>query len=280
MSFIVCENLIKIYRVADLEVVALQGVDLSIEQGEMLAIVGPSGSGKSTLMNILGGLDSPSAGRVTVGRYNLGQMSSKEQALYRRREVGFVWQQSARNLLPYLTALQNVEMPMVLNGWRKAARRARAHDLLAQVGLEHRLHHRPRHMSLGEQQRTAIAVAMANEPLLLLADEPTGQVDSEAANTIFDTLHAVNQQSGVNVIIVTHDYRIARRVPRAITIHDGYMTTELRRTRTNGSEDAGEYIILDHGGRLQIPQGLIDELALKDRVQLDRRGDYIVIRRA
>jgi putative ABC transport system ATP-binding protein len=280
MSFVVCENLIKIYQVADLEVVALQGVDLSIEQGEMVAIVGPSGSGKSTLMNILGGLDSPSAGRVTVGRYNLGQMSSKEQALYRRQEIGFVWQQSARNLLPYLTALQNVEMPMVLNGWRKAARRARARELLAQVGLQHRLHHRPRHMSLGEQQRTAIAVAMANEPLVLLADEPTGQVDSEAANAIFDTLHAVNQQNGVNVIIVTHDYRIAQRVPRAITIHDGHMTTELRRTRTDGSQDEIEYIILDHGGRLQIPQAFIDGLALKDRVRLHMSGDQIVIRRA
>lgn len=280
MSFIVCENLIKIYRVADLEVVALQGVDLSIEQGEIVAIVGPSGSGKSTLLNIVGGLDSPSAGRVTVGPYNLSRMSRKERALYRRQEVGFVWQQSARNLLPYLTALQNVEMPMVLSGWRKAARQERARELLTQVGLKGRLHHHPRHMSLGEQQRTAIAVALANEPSVLLADEPTGQVDSEGAGAVLDTLQTINQQSGLSVIIVTHDYHVAHRVPRAITIHDGYMTTEFRRTHAHGVQDENEYVILDGRGRLQIPQAVIDELALRDRVQLHRSGDHIRIDRA
>jgi len=164
--FIICENLVKIYKVADLEVVALQGVDLTVQRGEMLALVGPSGSGKSTLMNILGGLDTPTAGRVSVGDYNLLEMTRRERVLYRRREVGFVWQQTGRNLLPYLSAQENVELPMALNGMPAQQRRQRAQMLLEQVGLSGRLRHRPDRLSGGEQQRVAIAVAMANQPAL------------------------------------------------------------------------------------------------------------------
>src|SRR5579871_5145597 len=168
--FIECENLVKIYKVADLEVVALQGLDLKIEAGEMMALVGPSGSGKSTLMNILGGLDTPTAGHIHVGDFNLLEMNRREQVAYRRREVGFVWQQTARNLLNYLTAVENVELPMAMNGTGGRDRRKRARELLERVGLGHRLDHRPDRLSGGEQQRVAIAVAVANRPKLLLAD--------------------------------------------------------------------------------------------------------------
>src|SRR5215813_6721408 len=263
--FIACENLVKIYKVADLEVVALQGVDLEIQAGEMMALVGPSGSGKSTLMNILGGLDTPSAGHVQVGNYNLLELKRRNQVLYRRRAVGFVWQQTARNLLPYLTAQENVELPMALDGMKGRERRERAQDLLRQVGLEQRFEHRPAHLSGGEQQRVAIAVAMANLPPLLLADEPTGEVDTEAANAIFDVFRAMNRSYGVTIIIVTHDHRVSNRVDRVIGMRDGRVSTEVLRKRDEAgmtlSED--EFAVLDRSGRLQLPQPYIDQLEME-----------------
>lgn len=275
--FIACENLVKIYKVADLEVVALQGVDLHVEPGEMMALVGPSGSGKSTLMNILGGLDTPSAGQVRVGDHNLLDLKRREQVLYRRRVVGFVWQQTARNLLPYLTARENVEMPMALNGVKGRERRERSKLLLEQVGLGHRLDHKPDRMSGGEQQRVAIAVAMANRPPLMLADEPTGEVDSEAATSIFDTLRSLNHEYGVTIIVVTHDHNVASRVDRVIGMRDGHASTEVVRTRDSAgvalSEE--EFVILDRVGRLQLPQAYIDTLSMKNRVRLTLNPDHV-----
>ncbi|MBE2267073.1 MAG: ABC transporter ATP-binding protein [Anaerolinea sp.] len=277
--FIECDNLVKIYKVADLEVVALQGVDLLVEAGEMMALVGPSGSGKSTLMNILGGLDTPSAGRVRVGDHNLLDMSRRDQVLYRRRQVGFVWQQTARNLLPYLTAQENVELPMALNGVKARERAQRARALLDQVGLNHRYDHRPDRMSGGEQQRAAIAVAMANRPGLLLADEPTGEVDSASAAAIFDSLRTLNREYGVTIIVVTHDYNVASRVDRVIGMRDGRASTEILRKRDAAgvtlSED--EFAILDKAGRVQLPQAYIDSLDMKDRVRLHLNRDHVAV---
>lgn len=276
-TFIQCENVVKIYKVADLEVVALQGVDLEIQAGEMMALVGPSGSGKSTLMNILGGLDTPSAGQVQVGSYNLLELKRRDQVLYRRKAVGFVWQQTARNLLPYLTAQENVELPMALDGIKTRERRERAQNLLSQIGLEHRFDHRPAHLSGGEQQRVAIAVAMANLPPLLLADEPTGEVDTEAANTIFDVFRAMNRSYGVTIIIVTHDHRVSSRVDRVIGMRDGRVSTEVLRKRdeagTTLSED--EFAVLDRSGRLQLPQPYIDQLEMQNRVRLHLETDHV-----
>jgi ABC-type lipoprotein export system ATPase subunit len=275
--FIVCENLVKIYKVADLEVVALQGIDLTIAAGEMMALVGPSGSGKSTLMNILGGLDTPTAGRVTVGDYNLLEMKRADQVIYRRREVGFVWQQTARNLLPYLTAQENVELPMALNGvgGRERAKRARA--LLEQVGLGHRLTHKPDRLSGGEQQRVAIAVSMANRPRLLLADEPTGEVDSEAAEQIFQTLRAFQEQDGVTIIIVTHDSTVSKRVDRVVGMRDGRTSIEIlrRRDAEGRPADAEEYAIVDRAGRLQLPSQYVDKLGIQERARLRLQEDHI-----
>ena len=279
MAFIECNNLVKIYKIADLEVVALQGVDLRIKQGEMMAIIGPSGSGKSTLMNIMGGLDKPSAGRIVVDNHNLAQMSQREKVLYRRQKVGFVWQQTGKNLIPYLSALHNVELPMALNGLSASERRQRAIDLLTKVGLEDRMHHRPERLSGGQQQRVAIAVAMANYPTLLLADEPTGQVDSESADAIFNAMKELRDEYGVTIIVVTHDVRVAERVERVVGMRDGRMTTEVLRAHDDTGEKVHEkeYAILDRSGRVQLPQDHLDALALDERVELKLENDHIAI---
>ncbi len=277
MVYITCENLVKIYKVADLEVVALQGLDLTVEAGEMMALVGPSGSGKSTLLNILGGLDVPSAGRVRVGEYNLLDMSPRQQVVYRRTEVGFVWQQTARNLLGYLTALENVELPMALNGVGHKERRKRAMELLDAVGLAARANHRPEHLSGGEQQRVAIAVAMANRPHLLLADEPTGEVDSEAAADIFESMRLLNREYGVTIVIVTHDMNVSARVDRVVGMRDGRTSTEVIRRRDERGETIHEeeYVLLDKSGRLQLPHPYIEALDMRDRVKVRLETDHI-----
>jgi ABC-type lipoprotein export system ATPase subunit len=276
-AFIECENLVKIYKVADLEVVALQGLDLEIQSGEMMALVGPSGSGKSTLMNILGGLDTPTAGRVHVGDYNLLEMKRRAQVIYRRKEVGFVWQQTARNLLNYLTAQENVELPMALNGVGAGERRKRAKELLERVGLGHRLDHRPDRLSGGEQQRVAIAVGVANRPRLLLADEPTGEVDSEAGEQIFQTMRELNRDFAVTIIIVTHDLGVSKRVDRVVGMRDGRTSIEIVRRRDESGQTLSEdeFVILDRAGRLQLPQTFIDALSMEERARVRLMGDHI-----
>ncbi|MBA3944860.1 MAG: ABC transporter ATP-binding protein [Herpetosiphonaceae bacterium] len=276
---VVADGLVKIYKVADLEVFALQGLELEIPAGEMLALVGASGSGKSTLLNVLGGLDTPTAGTLRVGNVNLLDLREHELVNYKRKMVGFVWQQKARNLLPYLSALENVELPMTLAGVRGRARRGRALDLLDAVGLADRVKHRPELLSGGEQQRAAIAVALANEPRLLLADEPTGEVDSAAADTIFGVLRDLNQRMGVTVIVVTHDVQVAKRVDRVVAIRDGRTSTEIRRRRDVAGHviREEEFALLDRVGRLQLPQHFMEALELKDRVRLDLESDHVSV---
>jgi ABC-type lipoprotein export system ATPase subunit len=279
---IVCDNLVKIYKVADLEVVALQGLDLLVEQGELIAIVGASGSGKSTLMNILGGLDVPSAGKALVGGYDLLNMNARERTRYRRQVIGFVWQQTARNLLPYLTALENVELPMILDGMPRALRRARALELLGLVGLAERVEHRPDRLSGGEQQRVAIAVALANAPQVILADEPTGELDTRTSSEIFGVLRDVSSNFGVTVVVVTHDPLVSEQVQRTVAIRDGRTSSEtLRRTATSaeGLHEviAEEFAVLDRAGRLQLPSDYVDALELERRVRLALERDHIGI---
>ena len=274
---ILCDNLVKIYKVADLEVVALQGLDLVVESGELIAIVGASGSGKSTLQNIVGGVDVPTAGRVEVGGIELTTLSERERTLYRRRVVGFVWQQTSRNLLPYLTALENVELPMTLDGTPARRRRTRAQELLAAVGLEHRAGHRPEALSGGEQQRVAVAVALANDPPVLLADEPTGELDSDSAADLFATLRALNAEVGVTVVVLTHDPLVSEQVARTIAIRDGRTATETLRRVEDGAVVAEEVAVLDRSGRLQLPREYVDALALERRVRLALERDHISI---
>ncbi len=277
---IACDNLVKIYKVADLEVVALQGLDLLVEKGEMIAIVGASGSGKSTLMSILGGLDVPSAGRAVVAGHDLTGMNGRERTLYRRRVIGFVWQQTSRNLLPYLTALENVELPMMLDGRKRGDRRRRAQELLDLVGLADRAGRRPDALSGGEQQRVAICVALANEPGVLLADEPTGELDTATSTEIFALLRRLNSEIGATIVIVTHDALVSEQVQRTVAIRDGRTSTEtLRRSAgADGGEHeviAEEFAVLDRAGRLQLPRAHVEALHLERRVRLRLEPDHI-----
>lgn len=278
-SVIACDNLVKIYKVADLEVVALQGLDLLVEPGEFIAIVGASGSGKSTLLNILGGLDLPSAGKVTVAGHDLLTMSSEERTSYRRQVIGFIWQQTARNLLPYLSAIENVELPMILEGGSRPQRRKRARGLLELVGLGDRTTHLPEQLSGGEQQKVAIAVALANNPAVLFADEPTGELDTAASNQIFDVLRQVNEREGVTIVVVTHDPLVTGRVNRTVAIRDGRTSSErLVRTAIDEAGDhttvAEEFVVLDRVGRLQLPEQYVKALHLEHRVRLTLDDDH------
>lgn len=275
---IICDNLVRIYKSAELEAVALQGLDLVVDQGEMIAVVGASGSGKSTLLNILGGVDVPSAGEARVADFDLVRLSAKDRTRYRRRVIGFVWQQTTRNLLPYLTAVGNVELPLSLDGWPRRRRRQRAVELLERVGLGHRLGHRPAELSGGEQQRVAIAVAVANQPQVLLADEPTGELDRATAGEVIELLGTLNRDLGLTMVIVTHDPLIADQVTRTVAIRDGRTASEVLRRRSGGGLGpvvAEEFAVLDRVGRLQLPRDYLEALELEQRVRLTLDVDHI-----
>ena len=295
--FILCDGLVKIYKIAGLEQVALRELNLSIEKGEVMSIVGASGSGKTTLMNILGGLDRPSAGRVRVDGQDLLRMSDSQLNRYRREKVGFVWQQSTRNLIPYLNAVDNVMLPMTVAGMARHKRK-RAENLLSLVGLDRRRRHQLSELSGGEQQRVAIAVALANHPPLLLADEPTGEVDSVTAQMIYDTFRQLTREMGITTVIVSHDPGIARQVDRVVAIRDGMLASEtVRQMRTNGDQPLGvdgqpmtpteheaghdtyeELVVLDKAGRVHIPSEFLEQLKIRGRARLEITEEGILIR--
>jgi ABC-type lipoprotein export system ATPase subunit len=271
-----CRSLVRIYRTGNLEVQALQGLELRIERGEFVAIVGASGSGKSTLLGILSGLDAPSAGSVRVDGRELATLSAKERLDYRRRTVGFLWQSPPRNLIPHLTAAENVALPQRFTGTRRAARRARALELLDSMGALSCKDRVPGQLSGGEQQRVAIAVALANNPALLLADEPTGELDTDTAQQVFAALREANSAHGVTTVVVTHDEAVAGQVRRTVAIRDGRTSTETVRPGADleGDEEV-EYVVVDRSGRLQLPHELVDQYEIRDRVRLTREPGHV-----
>lgn len=282
---IICENLVKIYTQTGVDVVALQGLDLRVADGEIIGIVGESGSGKSTLLNVLGGIDRPSAGRIEINGQDLLKMTEKELDHYRCTQVGFIWQQTSRNLIPYLTTLENIELPMRLSTLSPEQRRARAAELLDTVGLGERANHLPDQLSGGEQQRAAIAVALANQPAILLADEPTGELDTATATTIYQVLQKINQLFGTTILIVSHDTGISHQVGRVILIRDGRTSTETVRVKETHETKAQEYrlqtfeelLMLDNAGRVQIPRNVLESLGIGGRVRLEvKEGDILL----
>jgi len=284
---IICENLVKIYKTADVEVVALQGLNLQVEQGEMMAIIGNSGSGKSTLLNMLGGLDRPSAGKLYIDGKDMLKLTDKELTRYKRETVGFIWQNKARNLIPYLTARENVEIPMLLHDRKQ--KRMRAIELLEAVGLGHRVNSRLEQLSGGEQQRVAIAIALANRPKLLLADEPTGALDTRTSAQIMELLRKLNAEFGLTIVIVTHDLSLAKQVKRVVSIRDGRTSSELilrqdgEAAADNGPDDTFdthiEYAVMDRSGRIQVPEHYLEAVGAKDadKVLLRLEDDRIVL---
>lgn len=278
---IVCEGLVKIYSVGDREVLALQGLELHVDAGELLAIVGASGSGKSTLLNILAALDTPSAGQARVGGHDLTRMTAADRIRYRRDVIGFVWQQTTRNLLPYLSAADNIELPMRLAGLRRSVRKERLAELAELVGLTAALPRRPAALSGGEQQRTAVAVALANRPQVLLADEPTGELDTEASEQLFAAFRRANEHLGVTFVVLTHDPLVSDQVERTVQIRDGRTAHETLRQRAHTTDSheviAQDFAVLDSVGRLQLPRDYVDALGLRRRVRVELEPDHIGI---
>ncbi len=293
-----CDNLVKIYKTKDIEVLALQGLDINIEPGELMAIVGNSGSGKSTFLNMIGGLDRPTAGKLLVDGKNLFRLSEKELVEYKQKTVGFVWQNNARNLLPYLTAIENVQVPMMFADAKEQEKKAQ--ELLELVGLAHRKDNKLSQLSGGEQQRVAIAIALANSPKILLADEPTGSVDAKTSNYIMDVFRKINQEMGVTVVIVTHDMALTKKVNRIVSIRDGKTSSERIMKKSYAEELANvklfseqsedvaakfqlqvvheEYAVLDRAGRVQIPKELLDLIHVKDhKVKMEYHDGKIII---
>lgn len=290
-----CDGLVKIYETDDKKVMALEGLDLSVETGEMLAVIGKSGSGKSTLLNMIGGLETPTAGILTIDGKDISTYSEDEMVRYRRDKVGFVWQKSAKNLFPYLTVLQNVEAPMLFEkkvnssnkkfGKNKSNKNSKSEDktinknyaleLLKAVGMEEHKDKLPSQLSGGEQQRTAIAVALANKPDILLADEPTGAVDTKTADQIYELFHELNRKLGITIIIVTHDMALADRVDRTVLISDGKVSTEKLKERP-----AMEYTVLDKAHRIKLTDEMLAAAGIdSNKVRIDVQDGKLVISR-
>ena len=286
-DIIVCENLVKIYKTPDIEVLALQGLELTVKEGELMAIIGNSGSGKSTFLNMIGGLDRPSAGRLIVDGKDLFKLNEKELVEYKKKTVGFVWQNNGRNLLPFLTAVENVETPMIFDEVDGKGRRERALELLELVGMSHKKDSKLSQLSGGEQQRIAIAIALANGPRILLADEPTGSVDAKTASYILDVFRKLNQELGLTIIIVTHDRLLAKKVNRVVSIRDGKTSSEFIVKQSYADrldqvtmfhETQEEFAVLDKAGRVQIPADLLEKLGVEgNKIRMEYEDGKIVI---
>jgi putative ABC transport system ATP-binding protein len=271
-AYINCKNVVKAYSVSDHEIVALRGIDFTMQRGEMVAIVGPSGAGKSSLLNLLGGLDTPTAGQLSIGDLNLLDLKGHGLAEYRLRQVGFVWQQVGRNLLPHRSALRNVTLPMMLAGMGLRQRIRRAKELMEAVGMTEHAHKRVAQLSGGQQQRTAIAVALANHPNLLLADEPTGALDRKSAEQVMELITDLRGRYGLTILLVTHDMQLAAYADRTLTLRDGALGQDL----THATAEAPP--ALDQEGRVQLPAAVRAHLTAAARIAVEIRPEGVLLR--
>ncbi len=269
--FVVCRQIVKVYKIESHEIVALKGIDFEMERGEAVAIIGPSGAGKSSLLNLLGGLDRPTAGQLIVDGQNLLELKGRALADYRLRRVGFLWQQVERNLLPHRSALGNVALPMMLAGVPFWKRGRQARELLEAVGLADHVHKRPAQLSSGQQQRVAVAVALANHPPLLLADEPTGALDRQSAAQVMALLKDLRERFGLTLLMATHDLDIAGHADRVLTLRDGALGQDL-----SGMGDDSP--TLDEGGKLQLPDAVQKQLAEAARISVEIRPEGVLLR--
>ncbi len=269
--FIMCKQVVKAYRVGEHEIVALRGIDFQMEKGEMVAIIGPSGAGKSSLLNLLGGLDNPTAGQLVVDGQNLLDLKGRHLSYYRLTKIGFIWQQVDRNLIVHRNALGNVTLPMMLAGVPIWERRRRARDLLSAVGLDGFAQARSEQLSGGQQQRVAIAVALANRPQLLLADEITGSLDRDSAVQVMDLLMRLREQYGLTILMVTHDMDIARYADRILTLRDGALGEDLSHLGAVGPT-------LDNQGRIQLPDAVRQQLLEAGRIAVEVRPEGVLLR--
>jgi ABC-type lipoprotein export system ATPase subunit len=272
-----CEGLVHIYRTAEVEVVALQGLDLRVEPGEVVAIVGRSGSGKTTLMNVIAGVEQPTAGLARVGGHDLGRMTERERERYRQELVGYVLQHSQANLATDLNALENVLLPMTHRSTEDS--RQRAAFLLETMGIDELAANYPGELSGGEAERLAVAIAMANQPQVLLADEPTAELDRAAADSVLRDLRELLRESGSAAVIVTHDASVERHADRVIQIRDGRTSTQTRWLEQAGEVVADELLIMDRAGRIQLPRAYVERLGARGLIRAHLEGDEIRLRR-
>ncbi|MFX0184803.1 MAG: ABC transporter ATP-binding protein [Candidatus Hodarchaeota archaeon] len=272
MVFLECNDVIKLYveEQSKLQVPALRGIELAVNEGELIAIIGPSGSGKSTLLNLIGGIDRPSTGDIILEDEVITKMTDRQLTLYRRHKVGFLYQLPERNLVWNRTAVKNVMLPMKLAGrWSHEQQKHRARQLLKDVGLEHRLNHKPSQLSGGEAQRMGIAVALANDPTIVLADEPTGELDSVTTLKIIEYFKLLNKQHGKTFIVVTHDNRFAKMTDKALRILDGRIVGLHRAVdATETSSEREEVIFVDEQGTLCIPEAILRQGGIQNHIKI------------
>ncbi|HVO68992.1 MAG TPA: ABC transporter ATP-binding protein [Aggregatilineaceae bacterium] len=270
-AFVVCRQLVKAFQVGNHEIVALRGIDFEMERGEMVTIIGPSGAGKSTMLSLLGGLDKPTAGQLMVDGQNLLELRGQRLSDYRLRQVGFLWQQTSRNLLAHRSALHNVTLPMMLAGVPVRERRKRAQELLDTVGVPEHTNGHLAQLSGGQLQRVAVAVALANRPNLLLADEPTGSLDHANAIQIMELVRDLRQQYGLTVLMVTHNIEIAHYADRVLTLRDGALGQDL-------SQEAATRPALDDEGRIQLPNTVRTQLSTAASIAIEIRPEGVLLR--
>jgi len=271
--FLECQDVFKLYTdpVTKIQVPALRGIELSVEQGEISAIIGPSGAGKSTLINLIGGIDKPSSGNIIVDNHIINKMKKKELVDYRRHQVGFLYQSPQRNLIWNLTAYENVIFPMKMaSRWGLQQQKQRSLELLKQVGLEQRVRHKPHELSGGEAQRVGIAVALANDPKIILADEPTGELDSVTTFKIINYFQEINKELGTTFVVVTHDHRFANMTKKAVNILDGQIVGIHRAIDPEKSISKREELFyIDDHGNIRLPEDLRKKAGLKKHVKLE-----------